>query len=88
MGDLLVLGSIIEKGHYLIGSTADIPLPRMGQVSAIPSPAAFATLSAASWQHRDGATPRRQAPTRREHYLRRMSAAHTEPSLVAAVTLC
>ena len=81
-------GSIIEKGLYLIGSTDDIPLPLMGQISAIPIASRLCdtvggVMAAPRWGH--ASTP---CPRRGRDYLRRMSAAHTEPNLVAAVTLC
>ena len=51
--------------------------------SAKPSLAAFATRSAASWRHHDGALASMLSP--RQDPLRRMSAAHTDPSLETAV---
>ena len=65
------------RKHVLWESILSIPLSVSSSVK--PSLAAFATRSAASWRHRDGATPRCCAPTRKDS-LRRVSAAHTDPS--------
>ena len=53
--------------------------------SANPPLAAFATPFAGLWRHHDGGRPRCRALDREGDPLRRMSAAHTDPSLATAV---